>query len=104
MAAKARPLFGWAPSALGITLLCAGCSPQVTAPPEPPAAVRRGDDAFRFQDYDTAIAAYRIYLDQYDQELYTPRTFYKSALAQYRLGQYTEALVTLDELSHRYPK
>ena len=104
MAAKARPSFRWAGSALGLTLMLSGCSAKVTAPPEPPAAVSRGDDAFRYQDYDSAIASYRSYLDRGDQSQYTPRTLYKMALAEYRLGRHEDALNTLDELSHRYPK
>jgi ABC-type branched-subunit amino acid transport system substrate-binding protein len=66
--------------------------------------VRRGDEAFHYQDYGSAIASYRLYLDQVDQGPYAPRTFYKSALAHYRLGQYDKALTTLDELSRRYPR
>jgi ABC-type branched-subunit amino acid transport system substrate-binding protein len=66
--------------------------------------VRRGDEAFHYQDYGSAIASYRIYLDQVDQDPYTARTFYKSALAHYRLGQYDKALATLGELSQRYPR
>lgn len=104
MAAKARPSFRWAGSALGLTLMLSGCGAKVTAPPEPPAAVRRGDDAFRYQDYDSAIASYRRYLDRGDQGQYTPRTFYKTALAEYRLGRHADALSTLDELARRYPK
>jgi ABC-type branched-subunit amino acid transport system substrate-binding protein len=66
--------------------------------------VYRGDQAFHYQDYSSAIASYRIYLDQVDHGLYTARTFYMSALAHYRLGQYDETLTTLDELARRYPK
>ncbi|MFI5396117.1 MAG: ABC transporter substrate-binding protein [Candidatus Binatia bacterium] len=73
-------------------------------PPDPPAVVRRGDEAFQHREYENAVAAYRTYLDQADQDLYTARTFYKSALAQYRLGHYQDVLTTLDELSRRYPK
>jgi tetratricopeptide (TPR) repeat protein len=103
MAANARPLLRWAGPATYFVLIFSACSPRVTAPPEPPSAVHRGDEAFHYQDYGSAIASYRIYLDQVDQGPYTARTFYKSALAHYRLGQYDKALTTLDELSQRYP-
>ncbi|HEX7406606.1 MAG TPA: ABC transporter substrate-binding protein [Candidatus Binatia bacterium] len=76
----------------------------MSTPPEFSAAVRRGDEAFQYKEYEKAVAAYRTYLDQTDHGLYTARTFYKSALAQYRLGHYREVLTTLDELSERYPK
>jgi len=103
MAANARPGFRWAGAAICFALISA-CSPKVTAPPEAPAAVHRGDEAFRYQDYGSAIAYYRMYLKQVNRDQYTARTFYKTALAHYRLGQYDEALATLDELSQRYPK
>lgn len=86
--------------AVGLT----ACTTRVVPPPEPPLSVRRGDDAFRYQDYDHAIVEYRTYLDQAEKDDYTARVFYKTALAQHRLGQDREALRTLDELSQRYPK
>jgi ABC-type branched-subunit amino acid transport system substrate-binding protein len=104
MAANSRSMLRWAGPVIYLVLIFSACSPRVTAPPAAPAAVRRGDEAFHYQDYGSAIASYRIYLDQVDQGSYTARTFYKSALAQYRLGQYDKALTTLDELSQRYPK
>jgi branched-chain amino acid transport system substrate-binding protein len=104
MAANARPLLRWAGPAICLILLSAACSSKVAAPPEPPAAVRRGDEAFRYQDYGSAIASYRAYLDETDRGPYTVRTFYKNALAHYRLAQFDEALTTLDELGQRYPK
>jgi ABC-type branched-subunit amino acid transport system substrate-binding protein len=66
-------------------------------------SVRRGDDAFRYKEYSAAVDAYRSYLDQTEQGAYTVRTFYKSALAEYRLGRHRETLATLDELAQRYP-
>jgi len=90
--------------ALGALALLAACSEKVIAPPEPPAAVRRGDEAFRFEEYPKAIDAYRSYLDQVERGDYTPRTFYKQAVAEYRLGRYDDTLATLDELAQRYPK
>ncbi|HYD49150.1 MAG TPA: tetratricopeptide repeat protein, partial [Terriglobales bacterium] len=84
-------------------LLSAACSTRV-APPEPPISVRRGDQAFRREDYDTAIAEYRTYLDSEEQGVHTPRAIYKSALASYRLGHYGAAVATLDEMTQRYPE
>lgn len=81
----------------------AGCARRV-APPEPPNVIRRADDAFAREDYVTAIHEYRTYLDALDQGVHTPRAFYKSALASYRLNRYGEAIATLDELAKRYPK
>jgi hypothetical protein len=104
MAALARPPLRWLGLAIGFFLTFSGCGPKVTAPPEPPGSVSRGDQAFRYHDYGAAVASYRTYLDQGDRGPYTVRTFYKTALAQYRLGQYEEALKTLDELWQRYPK
>ena len=89
---------------LWVVVALAACSPKVTAPPEPPTSVRRGDDAFRYQQYATAIDAYRSYIDQPEQGAYTARVMYKTALAEYRLGRYRAALATLDELGQRYPK
>ena len=85
-------------------LILAACSAHVTAPPEPPPSVRRGDQSFRFKEYDAAVGAYRVYLDEVEQGEYTPRVFYKSALAQFRLERYADTLTTLDELAMRYPK
>src|ERR1043166_7690340 len=85
----------WLVAALAV--LTATCSPKVTAPPEPPMSVNRGDQAFRYEDYPTAINSYRNYLAETDRGPYTARVFYKTALAQYRLGQYRETLATLDE-------
>lgn len=96
--ALVRPAF----AVLLILPALAACSSRV-APPEPPISVRRGDLAFSREDYETAIGEYRFYLDDEDQGIHTPRTFYKCALAYYRLGQYSQALDTLDELDRRYP-
>lgn len=81
----------------------AGCTTKVVPPPEPPISVRRGDEAFRYEEYGKAVDSYRAYLDQVERDEYTARVFYKTALAQYRLGQYKETLRTLDELAQRYP-
>ncbi len=96
-----RRLAGWL---LWMVAAISACSPKVTAPPEPPVSVRRGDDAFHYQQYQTAIDAYRGYIDQPEQGPYTARVLYKTALAQYRLGHYRQTLATLDELAQRYPK
>lgn len=78
------------------------CALRSGAPPEPPASVRNGDLAFRDGQYATAIEEYRQYLDRGDGE-YAARVYYKTALAQSRLGQHREALQTLDELGAQYP-
>lgn len=102
MASIARRVVRGACGMMAMAVLAA-CSAKVTAPPEPPVAVRRGDQDFRYKEYDAAIQAYRIYLDEVDHGEYTPRVFYKTALAQYRLERYQATLQTLDELSERYP-
>jgi ABC-type branched-subunit amino acid transport system substrate-binding protein len=89
---------------IGFAFVLGACSPTLTAPPEPPLSVRRGDQFFRYEEYDAAIGAYRTYLDHTETGLYTPRVFYKTALAQYRLKEYHDTLLTLDELALRYPK
>lgn len=104
MVANARPMLRSTAWWIAVTLAFPACSARVSTPPEFSAAVRRGDEAFQYKEYEKAVAAYRTYLDQTDHGLYTARTFYKSALAQYRLGHYREVLTTLDELSERYPK
>ena len=45
----------------------AGCSTKVSAPPEPPVAVRLGDAAFEAQNYESAIRDYRLYLADVDR-------------------------------------
>lgn len=80
-----------------------GCSPKISAPPEPPVAVRLGDDSFAHEEYEEAVRDYRLYLDDVERGDYTARVFYKSALASYRLDDYPGTLATLDELSDRYP-
>ena len=89
---------------LALVVALGACGPKITAPPEPPVSVRRGDDAFRYQQYASAIDAYRSYIDQPEQGAYTARVIYKTALAEYRLSRYRAALATLDELGQRYPK
>ena len=79
------------------------CSPRVVPPPEPPLSVRRGDEAFHYQEYAAAINHYHAYLEQTENGAYTVRAFYKSALAAYRLGRYQDTLKTLDEFEQRYP-
>jgi len=86
-----------------LTLCIAACGPKVTAPPEPPMSVTRGDQAFRYEDYPAAINSYRTYLNYTEHGVYTARVYYKIALAQYRLGEYRDTLATLDELGRRYP-
>lgn len=80
----------------------AGCSAKITAPPEPPVAVRLGDEAFAAQDYEGAIRDYNSYLAQVDRGEYSAHVHYKSALASYRLGDHAGALSTLDTLEARY--
>ncbi|HXQ21393.1 MAG TPA: penicillin-binding protein activator [Candidatus Acidoferrales bacterium] len=89
---------------IGLAAVLSACSAHVSAPPEPPTSVRRGDDLFRYEEYDPAIKAYRSYLDEVEQGDYTARVFYKVALAEYRLKRYHGTLKTLDELADRYPK
>jgi len=67
-------------------------------------AVRRGDEAFRYQDYQAAVEAYQSYLDLGEPDEFTARVYYKTALAEYRLGHYRQTLSTLDDLARRYPK
>jgi ABC-type branched-subunit amino acid transport system substrate-binding protein len=86
-----------------LAAVVSACSPRLTPPPEPPKSVRRGDQAFRYEEYEGAIDAYRSYVEQVDKDAYTPRVFYKMALAQYRLGRYADAVATLDALAERYP-
>ncbi len=78
-----------------------GCPAKVTAPLEPPASVRRGDLAFQDGQFETAIAEYQKYLDQAGGE-YSARVYYRTALAQYRLGRHSDALATIDELDKEY--
>jgi ABC-type branched-subunit amino acid transport system substrate-binding protein len=98
---RVHHLAGWM---LWLAAALAGCSHQTTIPPEPPASVRRGDEAFRYEQYSSAIDAYRNYIDQTEQGAYTARAMYKTALAEYRLSHYRATLETLDDLSQRYPK
>jgi len=84
--------------------MLAACASKVSAPPEPPMSVRRGDQAFRYEEYEAAIDAYRTYIEQSQKDEYTARVFYKTALAQYRLGRYRDAVATLDGLAQRYPR
>jgi ABC-type branched-subunit amino acid transport system substrate-binding protein/tetratricopeptide (TPR) repeat protein len=87
-----------------VAIVAAACGEKVSAPPEPPMSVRRGDQAFRYEEYEAAIDSYRTYLDQTEHGDYTARVLYKAALAEYRLGRYHDTLLTLDELGQRYPK
>jgi len=97
---------------LAVFSVCAGaglaaCSPRPSiegVPPEPPAAVRRGDEAFQYQDYDRAIDAYGSYLGRVRTGPYTAIAEYKSALAAYRLKRYDQTLFILDDLDSRYPE
>ncbi len=93
----------------GVWLLClavalSGCVQKVTAPPEPPVSVRRGDRAFRDEKYGVAITAYHDYLVGHTAgDPYTARVIYKTALAEYRLGEYSDTLATLRDLDELYP-
>lgn len=80
-----------------------GCATKVSAPPEPPVAVRLGDAAFEADEYERAIHDYRLYLDDVEHGMYTPRAFYKSALSAYLLEDYAGSLSMIDELEKRYP-
>ncbi len=104
MVAHARRLPRFAMGLVALLVLQTGCYPKVTAPPEPPYSVRRGDEAFRYQDYKGALANYHNYLDETQKDAYTARVLYKAALAEYRLGRYSDTLATLDQLQQRYPK
>jgi ABC-type branched-subunit amino acid transport system substrate-binding protein len=93
----------------GVWLLClavalSGCVQKVTAPPEPPVSVRRGDRAFRDEKYGVAVTAYHDYLVGHTaSDPYTARVIYKTALAEYRLGEYSNTLATLGDLDELYP-
>lgn len=80
-----------------------GCAAKVQAPPEPPATVRRAEEAFRLRDFERAVELYWTYADLVRRDPYVPRVLYKAALAQYQLGRYEDALATLEELHTRYP-
>lgn len=84
-------------------VLLAACGSKIKAPPEPPMAIRRADDAFRYRHYADAVALYGSYTDVVDKDEYTARALYKKALAQYQLGRYADVLVTLQDLQNRYP-
>ena len=89
---------------LGVAVALNACAEKVTAPPEPPASVRRGDRAFRDDKYRDAITAYRDYLVGHTaSDPYTVLVIYKTALAEYRLRQYPSALATLGDLDQLYP-
>jgi tetratricopeptide (TPR) repeat protein len=93
-------------AALGLlffSFALSACASKITAPPEPPLAVRLGDDAFRLQDYEAAIDDYQVYIDSVEHGEYTPFAFYQTALCWYRLEQYEQCLDTIAELSRRYP-
>ena len=94
----------YASAALCCAAALAGCSSRIRLPEEPPATVRQGDEYFRIERYDDAINKYRLFLDETSQSAYTPRVFYKTALAEYRLGRYKDTLATLEVLDERYPR
>jgi len=102
-ATGSRPL-RFAGSLLWLAAALNACAPKNTIPPEPPQLVRRGDEAFHYKQYATAIDAYRSYVDHSEPGAYTARALYKTALAQFRLQQYRATLATLDDLAQRYPK
>ena len=83
--------------------LLAACGAKVNAPPEAPQAVRRGDEAYRYRDYESAIQHYRAHTDLIAKDEYTARALYKTALSQFHLGRYREAIQSLDDLRKRYP-
>lgn len=87
---------------LTASLALSACRPKITAPSEPPLAIRLGDDAFRLQDYEAAIEDYGVYIDSVERGEYTPLAFYQTALCWYRLEQYEQCLDVLDELDRRY--
>jgi len=89
---------------VGVAVALSGCAEKVTAPPEPPVSVRRGDRAFRDEKYGDAVTAYRDYLIGHTAgDPYTARVIYKTALAEYRLRQYASTLATLGDLDQLYP-
>lgn len=100
---RRRPFYSLALCLMAATLVVSACRPKITAPPEPPLAVRLGDDAFRLQDYEAAIEDYRVYIDGVERGEYTPLAFYQTALCWYRLEQFEQALDVLSELDRRYP-
>lgn len=86
-----------------IALSVAACSAKISAPPEPPVAVRLGDEAFATQDYEGAIRDYETYLAQVERGDYTAHAYYKKSLAAYRLGDHAGAIAALDQLAATYP-
>lgn len=99
---RRRPFVLLALGLLAVALAFAACRPKITAPSEPPLAVRLGDDAFRLQDYEAAIEDYGVYLDSVERGEYTPLAFYQTALCWYRLERYEQTLDVLNELERRY--
>ena len=87
---------------LTVSLAVSACRPKITAPSEPPLAIRLGDDAFRLQDYEAAIEDYGVYIDSVERGEYTPLAFYQTALSWYRLERYEQSLDVLDDLDRRY--
>ena len=88
---------------LSCTLISTACAPEPEPPAPLPATFTRGENAFNRGDYTRAIEAYRAFLQYQADEEYVPRALYKIALSQYRLKDYRAALVTLDELTTRFP-
>jgi ABC-type branched-subunit amino acid transport system substrate-binding protein len=86
-----------------VFVLAASCAPKVTAPPERPASVRRGDLAFREGHWEAAIQEYGYHLDAVSRDAFTARAAYKSALAAYRLQDYELTLDVLRDMDQRYP-
>jgi len=79
------------------------CGSRIKAPPEPPGSIRRADEAFRYRQYEDAIALYSSYTEVVDKDQYTARALYKKALSQYQIGRFSDVLDTLRDLQNRYP-
>jgi ABC-type branched-subunit amino acid transport system substrate-binding protein len=88
---------------IGSLAATTGCSTRSVPPLEPPMSVRRGDEAFQYQDYKSAIEYYQTYLDHTWHGAYVPVVAYQCALAEYRLKHYQATITTLDDLQKRYP-
>jgi ABC-type branched-subunit amino acid transport system substrate-binding protein len=82
----------------------AGCARHYADPDALPLAYRQAEDAFRLGDYERAVRAYRVFVeDEEDNEDLVPRAYYKMALAEFRRERYGECLSVLNEMERHFP-